>query len=166
MKESISQLTQNPIEQKILSNFFSIEPAEREKFFGMLLNGAKGQKKHLKKAKGSSLIVNIPEYNGAAIYALVDDNGKRYIGSTLRLRDRISQHNSMMKTVRKNSPNGLVSYKIANAVLEGHTFRCEILAMINTNVSKHELEEIERIFLKHFGGIENTYNCIPIKHRV
>jgi len=166
MKESISQLTNNPIEQKILSNLFSIEPSEREKFFGILLNGAEAEKKSRKKAKASPPILDIPEYNGAAVYALVDDNGKRYIGSTLHLKDRIKQHKAMMRTVYNHGPNGFVNPKITSALLEGLTFRCEILVMINTDVSKYELEEMERVFVKHFGGTNNTYNCKPLKCKV
>lgn len=39
-------------------------------------------------------ITDIPEYNGSAVYALVDENGKRYIGSTKHLRSRMKQHNT------------------------------------------------------------------------
>ncbi len=111
-------------------------------------------------------ISNIPEYNGAAVYALVDDNGKRYIGSSNHLRRRIKSHNSYMRTALRTGHSGFLNDEIEKALLNGANFKCEILAQINTDVSKHELEEIERIFLKHYGGLENTYNTIPLKHKV
>ena len=111
-------------------------------------------------------IVNIPEYNGAAVYALVDKDGKRYIGSTLHLKSRIKQHISLMRTVYKYGPNGWVNPKITKALLDGVVFQCEVLAMINSDISKHELEEIERVFVKHYSDIGDTYNCKPLKCKV
>lgn len=71
----------------------------------------------------------------------------------------------MSITIREGH-SGFLNPKIEYAVLNGAVFRCEILAKINSEITKHELEEIERIFLKHYGGIENTYNHLPLKHRV
>lgn len=111
-------------------------------------------------------ILDIPEYNGAAVYSLVDEEGKRYIGSTTHLRSRIKQHNTHMRIVIRDGHDGFLNQKIENAVLNGAKFRCEILAKIYGEITKHELEEIERIFIKRYGGIDNTYNFIPIKHKV
>lgn len=111
-------------------------------------------------------ILNVPEYNGAAVYALVDENGKRYIGSTVHLKNRIKQHSTYMRTAIRDGHSGFLNAKLENALLKGTIFKCEILAKVNVEITKKELEEMERIFLKHFGGIENTYNHIPLKHRV
>lgn len=161
MKDLISQLTPNPHEQKILRNFFNIEQDKRERLIETLLNGVVCKENQAHKTKKPPIISNIPDYNGAAVYALIDDKGKAYIGSTLHLKMRIMQHNSMMRTVCPGSRNGLVNSKIASAILEGRTFRCKVLVKVYEQVSKHELEDIERVFINHFGGNENTYNMKP-----
>lgn len=67
-------------------------------------------------------IANIPEYNGAGIYALVDDNGKRYIGSSVHLRSRIKQHNTYMRVAIIDGHSGFLNPKIENALLNGANF--------------------------------------------
>lgn len=111
-------------------------------------------------------ISDIPDYSGAAVYALVDDDGKRYIGSTKNANKRIKQHYSRMKNAKKKRKKGLPNDKIASAVKSGKKFRCEILLQINADVTNKELREFERILLSFYGGIENTYNKAPIKHKV
>ncbi len=103
-------------------------------------------------------ITNIPEYEGAAIYALIDEDGKAYVGSTKNLRSRIRQHNGLMRMILKHGISGLISKNLGEAVVSGKTFRCEILAKINIEMSKREIETIENVFIRHYGGYNKTYN--------
>ncbi len=118
------------------------------------------------KENNKSIIIDIPKYNGAAIYALVDQNNKRYVGSTNHLNRRIKTHRCFMNMVLTKGENGFVNPKLTTAIKNGSIFMCEVLAYIKTELSKNEAEEIERVFIQHFGGIENTYNVFPIKNKV
>ena len=111
-------------------------------------------------------LLNIPDYNGVGVYALTDENNKRYIGSSKHVHDRVKQHKSCMITCLRQGHSCFLNSKIEEALKLGAVFSCEVLCEIHSDVSKHELEEIERIFLKKFGGFENSYNNKPIKHKV
>ena len=111
-------------------------------------------------------IKNIPEYSGIGVYALVDENGKRYIGSSKNVQRRIKQHNTHMNVFFRDGHSGFLNPKIEQALSSGAVFSCEVLCEIHSDVSKYELEEIERIFLNKYGGYDECYNFIPIKHRV
>lgn len=114
--------------------------------------------------KVNSPLYEVPNYEGTAIYALVGTSGKRYIGSCLNLKNRMLQHKTHMKQALVQGHDGFLNPKLEEAIQNGEKFRCEIIAQINADLSQRELHEIERIFLKHFGGVENTYNYAPIKH--
>ena len=111
-------------------------------------------------------IIDIPKYNGAGVYSLLDDDGKRYIGSSFHIRSRIKQHNTYMRLAIRDGYSGFLNSKMTNALLCGKNFKCEILVKIYREITKQELEEIERIFLMHYGGIDNTYNGIPLRHKI
>lgn len=108
----------------------------------------------------------IPDYNGAGVYALVDEYNKKYIGSSIHVRDRIKRHKSCMLSSLRDGHNCFLNPKIERALHLGAVFSCEVLCEVHSDVSRYELEEIERIFLDKFGGFDGTYNYKPIRHRV
>ena len=46
----------------------------------------------------------IDDYNGAAIYSLVDENGKRYIGQAIHLQQRLETHRRVLNRAYKGLP--------------------------------------------------------------
>ncbi|SHK99146.1 GIY-YIG catalytic domain-containing protein [Anaerocolumna jejuensis DSM 15929] len=73
--------------------------------------------------------MNIPEYDGIGVYALIDkENGKRYIGSYKNVKKRIYQH-------IKSFENKKCSNKLLVAVEQEHKFDIEILERIPYGVN-------------------------------
>lgn len=108
-------------------------------------------------------IKNIPEYSGAGVYALIGSDGRYYIGSSKNVNQRLKTHLSCMRRSIKNGHDAFVSSKLEDALHKGITFDCKLLATFGEELSKSELEEIERIFIrKHV----NSYNTKPIRHKV
>lgn len=100
------------------------------------------------------------DYNGAAIYSLVDERGKRYIGQASRLQNRLETHRRELNRAHK-SRDTIVSEgaKLADAARNGARFRIEILEKIDWSKSSvNNLRYWERYYLNKFGGLENTYN--------
>lgn len=100
-------------------------------------------------------------YNGAAIYSLVDKtNGKRYIGQAKHLQQRLETHRRELNRIIYN-PNCLTAegIKLKNAVIKGSRFKVEILHKIpELSACVNELRYWESFYHNKFGGYENTYN--------
>lgn len=105
----------------------------------------------------------IPNYTGSAVYSLVDDCGKKYIGSTSNLKRRINFYSSCIKRLLHDGADGFLCAKMQKAILEGRTFRLEVLEMFPDGISEEELNNKECFYLEQEGGLEKTYNMKPIK---
>ena len=112
------------------------------------------------------MISNIPASSFGGIYSLVDDNGKRYIGSSKNIRQRVKSHKSHINTYLRDGVDGFVNPAIKKAVKQGLRFRCEVLAVFNCDMTETERREIERIYIAKFGGYEALYNYCVISHKI
>lgn len=69
------------------------------------------------------------DYNGAAIYALIDEDGKMYIGQTAHLQNRLRTHRRNFNRLRQG--HQLYGYeegqRLIDAISEGRTFHAVIL---------------------------------------
>lgn len=111
-------------------------------------------------------IDNIPTGQISGIYALIDNEGKCYIGSSKNIQQRVKQHRSTMSMTLNLGHSVSINPLMEQAVKDGKTFRCEVLAQFNCEMTREELREIERIFIKKAGGIGNTYNQSVISHKI
>lgn len=109
-----------------------------------------------------SKILNIPETNFGGVYALVDQKGKKYIGSSKDIKKRIIFHDTHIKEYLQNGRDGYLNYKMQKAIDDGAVFRCEILATFLCEMSSKEMRAIERVFVEKYGGIKDLYNCVNI----
>lgn len=103
-------------------------------------------------------------YTGAAIYSLVDANGKRYIGQTTNLQRRLKMHKKEIDRLH-NDPDAETSegIKLSEAIRNGMTFDFEVLEYIPwSKATVNELRRLEQHFIDQYGGIENTYNTACI----
>lgn len=100
----------------------------------------------------------IPEYNGPGIYALIDQYGKKYIGSSIHVHDRLKSHIFNIRRIRKKGfVDGGISAKLGAAVVSGSVFRCEVLEMIDEHVTEEYIGARERHgLLKKVGRITLT----------
>lgn len=106
------------------------------------------------------LISNIPDTSICGIYSLVDSKGKRYIGSSKNISQRLQQHRNSIRRCLSTGRDAFMNQSMQAAVLAGERFRCEILATFSCDMSTTELQQIERVFIKKFGGVDGTYNLI------
>lgn len=112
------------------------------------------------------VITEIPDTPICGIYALVDSAGKRYIGSSKNIRQRMLAHKTHMNVLLRDGADGFLNPGLREAVQAGEKFHCEILASFNCAMEQPELREIERLFINKFGGYENTYNHSVIRHKI
>lgn len=108
------------------------------------------------------MIADIPEYNGPGVYALIDSNGKKYIGSSMMVADRIKRHNDFFKLCRNYGHTGYLNRKIETSIAAGIPFRAELIEACPVDISKKDLRQREGIALLRAGGLANTYNVCPI----
>ncbi len=105
------------------------------------------------------------DYNEAAIYSLVDENGKRYIGQAIRLQNRLETHRRALNKAYKEPDNEEITENanLIKAVREGLKFRVEILYKIPYyERTKNMLRYYENYYHVKYGGYKNTYNIAPI----
>lgn len=112
------------------------------------------------------IISDVPTVAFGGIYSLIDENGKRYIGSSKNIKSRVSFHNTHFKNFLRDGADGFVNPAIKDALKNGSRFRCEVLASFNCELSSRELREIERVFIAKFGGYDALYNCSVISHKI
>lgn len=100
------------------------------------------------------------DYDGAGIYSLVDQDGKRYIGQALNMQRRLNQHRIALNKVAKNEPGRVAEgMELVDAVASGKRFHVEILKKIDKfNVTKNVLNYWEKYYFEQFGGYDGTYN--------
>lgn len=108
-------------------------------------------------------VFEIPDYNGAAVYSLVDENGKRYIGSTYNLQQRLNAHAVEFRKVMRAEQTTFMGGKLMEAIKDGRRFRCEILAPLPDDISKVHMRQIERACFLAAGGLDGTYNSSVVK---
>lgn len=97
------------------------------------------------------MIQDIPAYNGIGVYALVDDTGKMYIGSSKQVHRRIKQHEEAIRA-------GRAAKQIRDAIAAGRSFRCVLLEELAYGVSTYDLREREFFFIEKHGTIAHGYN--------
>lgn len=107
-------------------------------------------------------LIPAPAYAGAAIYALIDETGKRYIGSTNNLKRRLRTHNQGIRDALNCGHSCFSSWWFVEAILAGHTFTVEVLAQLPDNTTRQQREELERFYLQESGGRSATYNVMPV----
>lgn len=115
--------------------------------------------------KKSILIKDIPEYNGPGVYALIDVNGKKYIGSSLHIRARILAHLSSFRKMQccgesKFGKNYISNYEFCDAIKSGMVFSAVVVAKLHPGANIYDLLDLERYYLSLAGGIERTYNVV------
>ena len=104
------------------------------------------------------VLANIPKYNGAAVYALIDEQGKRYIGSTSNLGSRLKTHSFGIRQALAEGVATWLPLSLVNAVTQGHTFRVEVLRSFPEGASQEDLRREERSWILAAGGCACTYN--------
>lgn len=105
------------------------------------------------------IIIEIPEFSGAGVYSLTDENGKQYIGSSLNVNQRIRQHDrSLIDAKNGYVQKTLSSYKMQLAVQDGITFKASVLRELPDGGTQYDLWDAERKFLLLAGGRQETYN--------
>lgn len=100
------------------------------------------------------VISNIPEYEGIGIYAIVDENGKMYIGQAINVKKRLLWHS-------KNIPLNGSSSKLYQAYQDGHTFTAEVLEEIDYGVTKFFLAQREEYYIRKYNTFRSGYNILP-----
>ena len=101
------------------------------------------------------MIQGIPAYNGIGVYALVDDTGKMYIGSSKQVHRRIKQHEEAIRA-------GRAAKQIRDAIAAGRSFRCVLLEELPYGISTYDLREREFFFIEKYGTIAHNANTRPV----
>lgn len=112
------------------------------------------------------IISNAPTTAFGGIYSLIDENGKRYIGSSKNIKKRVAFHSLHFKLFLRDGADGYVNPAMKDALKKGCRFRCEVLASFNCELSSKELREIERVFIVKYGGYDVLYNHSIIPHKI
>lgn len=113
-----------------------------------------------KEPKSGFYISDIPTYNGAGIYALIDERGKKYIGSSLHIAHRVRTHQKNLRLALNGHSTSFEPPQIENAVLSGIKLKSEILFKCKNGTSSDVLRKIEGFYVALFGGTSKTYNVI------
>lgn len=102
------------------------------------------------------------EYNGAGIYSLVDENGKRYIGKAKHIQTRLHTHrNNLNRCAKGMEPYGIENENMMNHVKAGGVFHVEILHKIPWYKATHnEISRCEVYYCEKYG-YKNIYNSAP-----
>lgn len=103
----------------------------------------------------------LPEYNGKGVYALVDQEGKMYIGSSINCRNRVYQHFAKLEDVRSKGVKMACSSAMVDAAERGVKFKCVILEELDSDTTDEQLRQHEQFWIEAQGGLHNTYNMLP-----
>lgn len=98
-----------------------------------------------------------PDYSGMGIYALVDENGKMYVGSSKNIKLRFYQHEKAMQ-------NGHANSILQDAYNKGAVFHGVILEKIDYGENAYYLLEREAAYIEKLDTINNGYNLSPFLH--
>ena len=110
-----------------------------------------------------TVIRSIPDFEGAGVYALIDDTGRKYIGSSVNTKKRIMSHEISFQRVLRDGAAPNVGNKLVNAVLSGMQFDAVLLQELPNGANFYDLMDMEKRYLDENGGCKNTYNAMPIK---
>jgi hypothetical protein len=107
-------------------------------------------------------------FDGSAIYSLVDQNGKRYIGQAKNLQNRLDTHRrELNKAYQGRNVRINEGAKLIEAVKNGVRFRVDILKKFQWHeATVNNLRYWENYYLENYGGVDNTYNFAPIPYPV
>ncbi len=95
----------------------------------------------------NNFIINIPEYDGIGVYALINNQtGKMYIGSSQNIHQRIIQHKS-------SPPSG-----IKEDIQQGNMFSVRILEMLPYGCNQFELFNRESYYIQKYDTLNKGYN--------
>ncbi len=108
------------------------------------------------------VVTEIPDYDSCGIYALVDEKGKRYVGSSIHVKTRIIFHKTHLSFVKRGWGSGHVNKKMADAVKQGVVLKAELLEKV---ADESLLWKREQYYINKFGGLENTYNEVMIPRK-
>ena len=99
------------------------------------------------------------DYCGAAIYSLVDEDGKRYVGQTQNLKRRLYQHYREF-----NKPKySMEGRKLLDAINQGKKFKVEVLKFIPWyDATINELRYWEQYYIDLYKRECETYNTAPV----
>ena len=104
------------------------------------------------------MIVNNVSYTGVGVYALFDDAGKVYIGSSKNVRYRIYMHRAAGKRGREIT-------ELQKSVDAGMPFRAVVLEKLPPSTSRLELRRCEMRHIKNArknGAVYNINNTTDL----
>lgn len=106
----------------------------------------------------TELLIWDTDYNGAAIYSLVDENGRRYVGQAQNLQNRLKQHRKAFNRIKdgESKPIGCKEGKrLVEAIEAGVTFRVEVCKRLTPEeATKNSLRHWEcEIYEQYANGI-------------
>lgn len=104
-------------------------------------------------------------YNGAGVYALVDEKGMPYIGSSVNVRKRLKEHNFNIGQAKIGNPTGFSNPKLDEASYRGEVFAAIVLYKLPIGAQRCSLREAERYYAALVGSIGDTYNCLKVGNR-
>lgn len=111
--------------------------------------------------KKPHVFTSISPYDGAAVYALIDNTGRPYIGSTNDFQRRIRTWEVFMrKVIKEKCLNGLCPQSIGVALLSGRSFRAAVVEALPHDMGYADRIAHERAALLSVGGLEHTYNGV------
>lgn len=110
------------------------------------------------------MIKDVPGYTGAGVYALIDENGKKYIGSAKNVKARVRQHDKELQKALDNKTS-CASKSLIDAVKAGHIFRAELVEKLPDTGNMYDLRDMERHYLDDAGGIKSTYNTEEVPNQ-
>lgn len=100
--------------------------------------------------------VNIPTYKGIGVYALIDTQGRMYIGSTQNIYKRIQAHQSSLS-------RGTHTKALQKAFDAGEVFSCQVLETLPYGTTRYQLRERELYYIRKYGTEQNGYNSTNLK---
>lgn len=107
------------------------------------------------------VLTEIPTYDGPAVYALIDDVGRPYVGSTNDFQRRMKAWETNFRSVLfTGQPSGLVPNSVSAALLAGRSFRAVVVEALPAGLSQSDRVARERAALSAYGGVNMTYNAM------
>ncbi len=103
-------------------------------------------------------------YNGAGIYYISDEQGKKYIGRAIHIQDRLHQHRRALNRAAQGMEiNCVENQNLINIAKNGGILKAEILYKLQENdATENNFRFYENFFFNLFGGYKGTYNIAPI----
>lgn len=99
----------------------------------------------------NNILHDIPDYDGIGVYALIDNTGNMYIGSSKHINQRLRQHNQAIRSGTENK-------KILQAIEDGKTFHCSIIEKLDYGVCQYDIKKKETQYIRQ---LKPSYNISP-----